>query len=243
MPRRPKACWLPKRSVTVVMRGVMDSVNRAVAALDLDGHGRAGVEAHVTLHFLEAVDGMAVDGDDGVAGFEPARLGGAAGLDLADLGRRERLAECREQQAQRDHGEEKIGRRPGDHHGDALHQPLVMEGNRLFGVAHPLEVFGRGLGSGIGVAEHLDVAAQRHGAEFPARADAVGPAENLRAKADREDFDAHAVPPRHQVMTELVNEDEHRQHDQERHDVAEAAGKKAHTQGTPIRSESPLRLD
>src|SRR6202030_1404615 len=73
----------------------------------------------------------------------------------------------------------------------------------------------------VAVAEHLDVAAQRDGAEFPARPGAIPPAEQLRAEADRKDLDPYPVPPRDPVMTKLVHEDQHGQDDEKRDDVIE----------------------
>ena len=65
---------------------------------------------------------------------------------------------------------------------------------------------------------HLDVAAERNRAHPPARACPVGASEQLRAEADRKDFDHDAAQPRDQVMAEFVHEDQDGQDDQERQD-------------------------
>src|SRR5579875_2827194 len=118
----------------------------------------------------------------------------------------------------------------------ALRQALVMERHRLLGLGHRLEPFGRPHRRRVGVAEHLDVAAERDRAHFPAGADPVGPAEQLRPEADREGLDPDLVPARHQVMAQFVDEDEHRQDDEERHHIAEATSQKTHENPAPTRT-------
>src|SRR5207244_12676255 len=80
--------------------------------------------------------------------------------------------------------------------------------------------------AGIGVTEPLDVAAERDCAEFPPGPGTVPPTEQFRAEADREDLDPHPVAARDQVMAELVNKDEDRQHQQENANVINPAVKK-----------------
>ena len=46
-------------------------------------------------------------------------------------------------------------------------------------------------------------------AEFPPRAGAIPPAEQLGTEADRENLDLNAVAPGNQIMAELVDENEH----------------------------------
>src|SRR5690242_8851738 len=103
-----------------------------------------------------------------------------------------------------------------------------MEGDGALLRRHGAELVTARHRCGIRIAEHLDVAAERNAAELPARAGAVVPAEELRPEADREDLDAHAVAPRHEVMAELVNEDQHGQDDEEGDDVS---GQPSHGSG------------
>ncbi len=158
--------------------------------------------------------------------MDAARLGCAGRLNLADFGRGEGLAIGHEQQGQHDDRKHEIrNRTAGDDRG-ALAKPLAVEGHRPFGGAELGQPGDRQAGAGVGVAEHLDVAAERDRAEFPAGAGAVPPAEQFRAEADREDFDPDPVAARDQVMAELVNKDEDRQHQEKNADVVNPAVQK-----------------
>src|SRR6185312_7276175 len=103
----------------------------------------------------------------------------------------------------------------------------MVEGDRLLGLRHVAYLLA-GHRSGVGIAEHFDIAAERHRAHLPARAGAIIPAEELGAEADREGLDPDAVTPRDQVMPEFVHEHEHGQHQQESNEVAEATGQPEH---------------
>src|SRR5262249_26237193 len=83
-------------------------------------------------------------------------------------------------------------------------------------------------GAGVVVTKHLDIAAKRDRAEFPARSSTIPPAEQLRAKADREHLDTHSVPARNQVMPSLVNKDEDGQDHQKRDNVGQTVVKKVY---------------
>src|ERR1700730_6692331 len=193
--------------------------DRLAVAPDDNRHRHARIEAYDLLHVLEALDVAAVDADDQIAGMDAARLGRAAGLHLADFGRGEGLAIGHEQQGQHDNRKHEIGdRTAGDDRG-ALAKPLAVEGHRPFGRTELAQPGDRQAGAGIGVAEHLDVAAERDRAELPAGAGPVPPAEQLRPEADREDLDLDPVAARDQIMAELVNKDEDRQHQQKKADV------------------------
>src|SRR3546814_7973624 len=97
----------------------------------------------------------------------------------ADHGRREGLAEDAEQAGEHDDGKDEIGDRAGGHDRGALAEPLVRKGDRALRLAHAPGVLGRHAG-GVGIAEHLHVAAERTEAEFPACARPVVPAEEIR---------------------------------------------------------------
>src|SRR3546814_3893518 len=56
------------------------------------------------------------------------------------------------------------------------------------------------------LAEHLDVTAERDGAELPSRLHTVGPAEQLRPEPDREHLDPDAIPPRDPRSEEHTSE-------------------------------------
>src|SRR3982750_3475273 len=73
---------------------------------------------------------------------------------------------------------------------------------------------------GVLVAEELHVAAERNRRDLPARAVAIVKAEQLGPKSDREGEHAHAAPSRDQKVPELVKENDDRQNEQERNDVA-----------------------
>src|SRR5207245_1063614 len=100
------------------------------------------------------------------------------------------------------------------------------KGPRPFGGAEPAQPGDRQAGAGVGVAEHLDVAAKRDRAELPTGPGPIPPAEQFRAEADREDFDPDAVAARDQIMAELVNKDEDRQHHQENANIVNPAVQK-----------------
>ena len=197
-------------------------------AVSLNGkrHRHAGIEAHHLLYILEAMDVAAVDADDQIARMDAAGLGRAGRLYLADFSRGEGLPIGHEQQGQDDPGKNKIRDRTTGHDRGALAEPLAMEGHRPFGGAEPGQPGNRQAGAGIGVAEHLDVAAERDRAELPTGPGAVPPTEQFRAEADREDLDPHPVAARDHVMAELVNKDEDRQHHQENANVINPAVKK-----------------
>ena len=147
-------------------------------------------------------------------GWMPPAAAALLGCTCADFGRREGLSLEDEDDGEHQHREDEIGDRPGGDHCRALRQALVVEGDFALLGRHGAQLIARHRG-GIGIAEHLDVAAERDGAELPARAGAIVPAEELRAEADREDLDAHAVAARDQIVAELVNEDQDGQDDQE----------------------------
>src|SRR5690606_20721689 len=91
--------------------------------------------------------------------------------------------------------------------------PLVLERNRLFR-RRESDLSTLGVELALGLAEHLDVAAERNRREAPACAVLVSPAEQLGTEADREGFDAHTGALRHVIVTHLVDEDQNRQDDE-----------------------------
>ena len=92
----------------------------------------------------------------------PARSAALPGATLADLGRRERLARrCMNSAGEDDDREEEIGERPGGDDRRALAEPLVVERDLALLRRHRAERSASGVLDGVGVAEHLDVAAER----------------------------------------------------------------------------------
>ena len=123
-------------------------------------HRHARIELHRLLNVLEPLDGLPVDADDLVAGLDPGRLGGAVRDHLPDLGWRERLAVGHEKQRQHDDCEYEIGQRSGRDDRGALAEPLAMKRYLALGGGQ-LSDAGRQSRTRVGVAEHLDVTAER----------------------------------------------------------------------------------
>src|SRR5262249_40740333 len=101
------------------------------------------------------------------------------------------------------------------------------EGDRLVGLGE----LGAFLALLLGLrrlAKHAHIAAEGQQADLPARARAIGPAEELRAEADREDLDPHAIPARDKVVAELMDKDEHGQHTKKRKPVVDQHGERIH---------------
>src|SRR3546814_8485834 len=90
-------------------------------------------------------------------------------------------------------GEQEIGHRTGHHDSRAGAQSLVVEGFLAVGLAHGGN--GRAIGAGcrVGIAEELHEAAEWNGADLPAGAILVVPAEQFRAETDRENLDPHTA--------------------------------------------------
>ena len=193
-------------------------IERLVGAPDGEGERLFRMAPNDALQLLEARDGLAVHRQDPVTRDQAGRFGRAARLHLADLGRRERSTDGREQQRQRDHRKDEVGKRAGDHDRHALPHALRREAVR---VGQGAQVDGRA--GRIGVAMHLHVAAKRHGAHFPARTRPVGDAEQLGAESDREHLNPDSVQPRDHIVAELVHEHDHREDNQEGNDVGSHA--------------------
>src|SRR5690606_6028732 len=107
-------------------------------------------------------------------------------------------------------------------------QRLVMEGNPALGIAHCRDRRVVRIRRGVGIAEELHEAAERNGADLPARAVAIVPAEQLAAEADGEYLDPHAAAARHPVVSQFVDEYDDRKNDDERDDVSGEIGNEIH---------------
>ena len=181
----------------------------STVAPDHNGHRNAGIEANRLLHILEAGDRSSVDAKHHVARPNAALFGRAARLHLSDFRGRIGLAEGHEKNGQDNNRKYEIRGGPGSDDRRTLAEPLVMERDLPLRLSKSREPRSRKPGADIGVAKHLDVPAKRDRAEFPARPGLVPPPEQLRAKADRENFDPDSIPARNQVVPEFVNKHEH----------------------------------
>ena len=147
-------------------------------------------------------------------------------MHLSDFGRREGLAVGHEQQRQDHDGEDEIGYRSAGDDRRPLAEPLAMKGHGPFRRAQLGQPRDRQTRSGVGVAKHLDVAAERDRAELPASAGPVPPAEQFRPKPDREYLDPDPIPARNPIVAKLVNKDEDGQHNEKNADVINPAVQK-----------------
>ena len=127
--------------------------------------------------------------------------------DIAHHGRCKGLAHRAEQDRKDDYCEDKIDQGTRRNDPGPLRQGLVLKRNRLFSLAQFADLVA-GHAGGIGIAEHLDVAAEGNQAEFPTSTVAVGVAEKLPPETDGEDIDPNPAAPRHPIVTQLVHEDQ-----------------------------------
>ena len=114
----------------------------------------------------------------------------------------------------------KFASRPGRHDRDALPQRREVEEPLPLGERRRRQRLRIGNARGVVVALEAHIAAERDRGELPARAAAIGEAGKLAAEADREGGDANSAPAGDEEMPHLVHEDDGRQHDQRRDDVA-----------------------
>src|SRR5207237_7239987 len=144
------------------------------------------VHAYDLLDVLEALDIGAVDIRDDIAGMDFARFGRAARLNLANFWRGERLTVGREQDCEDNDRENKIRDRPAGDNFGALTQSLAVERYGPFRRAQLVHPGDRQARAGIGIAKHLDVAAERAHAELPAGAGPGPPTDHLRPTTEPE---------------------------------------------------------
>src|SRR6185437_16272378 len=162
---------------------------------------------------------------DHVAHLHPRLRRGAARRHLADFCRGKRLAVGHEQERQHDDREDEIRDRTARDDRGPLTQPLEVERRLALRLRQLVHAHKREAGTRVAVAEHLDVAAQRNGAELPPRPGAVVPAEQLGSKADRKNLDPDPVASGNHVVPQLVHKHENRQDHEERdHGKQEVVG-------------------
>ena len=177
-----------------------------------DGHRLRPIEKLRPLDILVAVDISIGQANDFIPGTQAGPGCGAVGLNRDDR-RRIGLSGDEENGREDDDCEKQIRNRAAQNDSGARIQRLREKGATLLLVGQG-HVRRRGAGR-IVVAQELHIATQRDGRHFPARAPAVGPADKLGAKADREDLGVDAKPARDPVMPELVNEHEQGEHQDE----------------------------
>ena len=150
---------------------------------------------------------------------------------------REPLSHGDENSQQKHPGKQEVGQGSGRHDPAPLTQPLGVERDRTFLLAQ-VRALPRRLADRVGVAEHLDVSAERDEAEFPSGLGAIGPAEYLLAESDGENLDPHAIAPSDQEMAHLVHEDQNRQDNQERYQDGQNLIDRFHTLGIQAATRS-----
>ena len=199
-PAQPVGLLLPLRDG--------DQRDLLAVAVDDDRQRLVGREHHDALQLGERIDRVAVDADDAIAGLDAGPLGGAVRPStVSDDGRMCGRPIMREDRREDDDGEDEI-RRPGRpprprRASRAARSGTARRRSRQRRRGEHLRV---GDAGGVVVALEADIAAERDGAELPARAAAVGEAGQLAAEADGEGGDADAAPAGDEEMPHLVHE-------------------------------------
>src|ERR1700730_2530545 len=190
-----------------------------IAALDRERQVLAGANADNALHVGEASDLAVIDRRDDIADLKARRSRSTARLDLIDARRRARLAEEREQAGEDHDRQNEVGNRARGHDRRARSDLLVVETALALFLGHVGErVRRRRRGLGL-VAEELDIAAERNRRNLPARAMAVVETDQFRTETKRERQHFHARPAGDQEVTEFMEENHDRQHEQKGNDV------------------------
>jgi hypothetical protein len=175
------------------------------------------------LHVGETADRRAVDGRDHIAGLKARCRGSAVGLHAVDLRRRARFAEKREQAGENHDRQNEIRDRAGGDDRRARADFLVMEALLAFRLRHGGERCARWRARLRFVAEELDVAAQWNRRNLPAGAVPVVETKKFRPEPERECQHFHAGPACDQEVTEFMEEDNDREHEQKGDHVADHA--------------------
>ena len=203
--------------------GIHREIEQPAAAFDRQGERRAQMLKQGELQLLETFDVAAVELDQPVARLNAGDGSRAAVAHGADLHRRVALADDHEEDGEDHRREQQVREGPREYDGRALAHTLGMERIRR---GRPVI---RGARAGdVGVAVELHVAAERQGAQFPARPVPIVEAEQLRPEADREHLHANPVDPGHQVVAELVDEHDGRDHREEGPDIVQLVDDQVH---------------
>ncbi len=199
------------------------------AAIDFDVQGLAGVHPEDEEHVAPPRRRSAVDRDDPVAGPEAGLGPGRIRLDDADDRRLELVGRHARADGE-DHGvqkesEDEVHQRAREQHERAL--PALADRGRL--PRCPL----RDRGLVRPEADDADVAAERYGRNAVVRSAPLA-SEQALAEPDREDLDGEPEELGHGEVPELVNDHEHREHDDQGEDVGQ------NVQGGSFESDSNL---
>ncbi len=192
---------------------------RGAFAIDCDFEGVARALADDALHVLEIVDGLAVDGNDQIAGLKSGGGGRAVGLHRVHPGSHRLLAVQSEDRCKNDDSQNEIRHRSGDDYGGALGYRLEEKALLAFVFGHALQTRSIRGASGVLIAEELYVAAERNGGDFPARAVTIVKPDDFRAETDGKHQNSDATQPGDQEMAKLVEEHHKAEDEQERDEI------------------------
>jgi hypothetical protein len=180
------------------------------------------------LHVGEGFNRLAVDADNHVPGLEAGLSRCAISDDFVHPGRGNVDADEHEGGGKHQDCQEEVGDRPRGDDGGTRRKRLGLERTRAFGRRQTLEsVLGWHAGR-IFIVKELDVASEGKPGHPPAGSMAVEEPEDLLAEADREGLDLNAAPASDEEMTELVEKDDHCQHEQKCQGLQDVSGEKFH---------------
>jgi hypothetical protein len=189
------------------------------AAFDVEVQRQAGAHRRDAPQILEAVDLLAIDGENDVARLDARLRGWRACQHAANPGGQCVLTHDREGCGEDQDRENEIGDRAGGDDHRAIDHGLAGQRAAPLRLRHPPDALVvRGAGD-VGVPMEFHVAAERKGGEAPPRAMAVDAGVEFGAEAEGERVDLHAAPAAHQIMTKLVEEHDHADDHGERHDI------------------------
>ncbi len=136
-----------------------------------------------------------------------------------DLRRCDIGSERNQKNGQNDDGEHKIRERTGGNDHGALVKRLERKRDLLLPRRQLLQPRAVGNARRVVVAEEFDIAPERHAGDLPPRPIAIVPARERGTEPDRERIHPHTAGARDEEMTKLMEEDDRRDHQQERYDV------------------------
>src|SRR5690242_5039254 len=197
--------------------------NLRASAINLNGKRRPGADADNALHIGKAFDLLAIYRQYQVAWLEAGCLCGTSRLHGIDTRACDLFADGHENRSENRDCEEEICDRPGHNDRRARCNRLEDKTVFLFGLRHCSDRRITWRARRVVIAEKFHIATKRNRRNLPAGPIAVVKAGNLRPKPDREYKDSDAAPARHQEMAKLVKENDNREHEKKRHDVADEA--------------------
>ncbi len=196
----------------------------------LDGALLQRVLQHFPAQILQGRDRLAVHAVHQFAVFDAAARAQRAG-DRCGKDRPQFLDAIYEQPPVEDDGEQEIGDRSGGNDGEALGHRLAVEGARQL-----LRRDRR-----LALVEHLDVTAERKGGKHPFGPIRPGVSDQQRlAETDGKAQHLDAAQPRHEIVTELMHDDQDAQREGEETEIPEQIHEAARRQ-RPRRSVATRR--